>query len=177
MTREKIYKDMEREKIIMSERFRRRLDQTCITELTARWIGVLDLVKEHQPRQRRAEWMARILWNSTALTVGTEILKNELRRQKQTAYEEEKKRREEAEERDLSERKLAFWHLCSAEEKRKIITSYSSSVGGYFQTYVEKSCLNRLDRMSDRSVLIFFWSAIPPFTLPKKTEQELPMAA
>ena len=53
MIREQIYKKMEQEKLIMSDRFRRRLDQTGLAELTARWIGVLDLVKEHDVAQQR----------------------------------------------------------------------------------------------------------------------------
>ena len=177
MIREKIYKEMEHEKIIMSERFRRRLDQTGIAELTARWTGVLDLVEEHQPRVRRAEWMARILWNSTALTVGKEIMENDLRRRQRAAEETEKKRREEAMEKEWSERKLAFWHSWSPEEKRQIIASYSNSIGGCFQEYVEKNCLDRLDSMADRSVLLFFWNAIPPFAIIQKTEEKVPLAA
>ena len=177
MIREKIYKEMEREKIIMSDRFRQRLDQTGLAELTARWIGVLDLVKEHQPRVRRAEWMARILWNTTALTVGKEIMDNELQRRKQAAEEEEKKRREEAVERELSEKKLAFWRSWSPEEKRKVIAGYIDNIGGCFQKYVEKNCLNRLESMDSRTVLLFFWGAIPPFAVVKKEEEEFPQAA
>ena len=177
MIREQIYKKMEQEKLIMSDRFRRRLDQTGLAELTARWIGVLDLVKEHQPRVRRAEWMARILWNPTALTVGKEIRDNELRRRKLAAEEDERKRREEAVERELSEKKLAFWRSWSPEEKRKVIAGYINNIGGCFQKYVEKNCLTRLESMDNRTVLLFFWGAIPPFSIVKKVEEEFPQAA
>ena len=74
MTRQELYKSMEREKIIMSDRLRKRLDQTDLSELHARWIGVLDLANEHKPLKRRADWLAKIFWNDTAASDHTEAM-------------------------------------------------------------------------------------------------------
>ena len=65
----------------------------------------------------------------------------------------------------------------SPEEKRKVIAGYIDNIGGCFQKYVEKNCLNRLESMDSRTVLLFFWGAIPPFAVVKKAEEEFPQAA
>ena len=173
MTRQELYKSMEREKIIMSDRLRKRLDQTDLSELHARWIGVLDLANEHKPFKRRADWLAKIFWNSTALTVGEDELARREAEKKRIAEQQAEQKRKKLEEelrQQLSEKKLAFWHSCSSAEQLEIAGNYSRSIGGFFQEFVEENYLDDLSNMSDNSVLMFFWSAIPPFSLTKETE-------
>ena len=171
MTRQELYKSMEREKIIMSDRLRKRLDQTNLEELYARWVGVLDLANEHKPLKRRADWLARIFWNSTALTVGEdELARREAEKNRIAEQQEELKRKKLEEElrQLLSEKKLAFWHSCSTAEQLEIAGNYTISVGGFFQEFVEERYLYDLANMDDSSVLLFFWNAIPPFSLAKE---------
>ena len=170
MTRQELYKSMEREKIIMSDRLRKRLDQTDLSELHARWIGVLDLANEHKPFKRRADWLAKIFWNSTALTVGEDELARREAEKKRIADQQAELKRKKIEEelrRLLSEKKLAFWHSCSVAEQLEIAENYSSSIGGFFQEFVEECYLHDIANMDDNSVFTFFWSAIPPFSLAK----------
>ena len=170
MTRNELYKSMEREKIIMSDRLRKRLDQTDLSELHARWIGVLDLANEHKPLKRRADWLAKIFWNSTALTVGEDELARRETEKKRIAEQQAELKRKKLEEelrQQLSEKKLAFWHSCSVAEQLEIAENYSSSIGGFFQEFVEERYLHDIADMDDNSVLTFFWSAIPPFSLAK----------
>ena len=117
--------------------------------------------------------MAKILWNPTAFTVGKEILESALKIRKQALM----RRREEAAEAELSARKLAYWHSWSSAEKHEIVTTYSTSVGGCFQKYVEKYCLGDLDGMHDNAVLLFFGAVIPPFVPEKKSDCRIPPAA
>ena len=173
MTRQELYKSMEREKIIMSDRLRKRLDQTDLSELHARWIGVLDLANEHKPLKQRADWLAKIFWNSTALTVGEDELARQEAEKKRIAEQQAELKRKKLEEelrQMLSEKKLAFWHSCSSAEQLEIARNYTNGIGGFFQEFVEENYLDDLANMSDNSVLMFFWSAIPPFSLARETE-------
>ena len=94
MTRQEIYKAMELEKIIMYDEFRAKLNKLPQEELEARWIGILELDKEHKIKKHRADWLAMFMWNSTALTVGEgEIARRkEEQRRKAILYTEEEQK-------------------------------------------------------------------------------------
>ena len=85
MTRHELYKAMEQEKIIMYDTFFARLERTPLPELMTRWIGILILDREYRIGTHRAEWLATVMWNSAALTVGeAELARRESERQKET---------------------------------------------------------------------------------------------
>lgn len=177
MTREELYKAMEHEKIIMYDEFLAHLERTPLTELVARWVGVLELAKEHEPRKKRADWLSMFMWNSTALTVGEDELErreNERKREAARRDEEEKKRNEEKINAALSVKKLAFWRFCSTKDRKQLVENFLPGCDDFYQEYVREHYLPDLGAMTDRMVLLWFWNALPPFSLelPQIEEQE-----
>ncbi len=168
MNREEIYKAMELEKIIMYDEFRAKLDNLELDELEARWVGILELDKEHQVQKHRADWLAMFMWNSTALTVGlAEVARRqeEQRRAEIRRAEAEQKRREEEIYKELSKRKLKFWHASSKHDKESIIKNFFQQSDEFAREYVCENYQKRLGRMEDQAVLMWFWKFIPPFSL------------
>ena len=168
MNREEIYRAMELEKIIMYDEFRAKLDKLELNELEARWTGVLELDKEHQMTKRRADWLAMVMWNSTAFTVGeAEIARRreEQRRAEIRRVEAEQKRREEKIYKELSKRKLEFWHASSLHDKKCIIKTFFQQSDEFAREYVSENYQKWLGSMEDQAVLMWFWRFIPPFSL------------
>ncbi|MFA6715819.1 MAG: hypothetical protein WC082_12375 [Victivallales bacterium] len=168
MTRQELYKAMECEKIIMYDEFASHLNRTPLSELTARWAGVLELVKEHKPQKKRADWLAMFMWNSTALTVGERVLtEREEARCREAARKAEAKRkmRETEINEKLSRRKLIFWKHCSEHDRRQLVENYLPNTDDFYQEYVRENYLDHLNDMSDRMTLLWFWNALPPFSL------------
>lgn len=178
MTRTELYKAMEHEKIIMYDEFLARLNRTPLLELVTRWAGVLELAKAHEIRKRRPDWLAMTMWNSTSLTVGEdELARRAEERRKEAARREEaeRKRREQEINDKLSAKKMAYWKQLSSAERRKMIEDYLPQANDFFREYVTENYLKVLDTMSERMVLLWFWSAIPPFTL-EELEIPVPLA-
>ena len=174
MTRQEIYKAMELEKIIMYDEFRAKLNKLPQEELEARWIGILELDKEHKIKKHRADWLAMFMWNSTALTVGeAEIArrKEEQRRKEILKTEEEQKRKEKEIYQILSKRKLEFWHSSSRHDKECIIHNFFQQSDSFAREYVREDYLHKLEYMEDQAVLMWFWRLLPPFSVPEKTVQ------
>ncbi len=168
MDREEIYKAMELEKIIMYDEFRAKLDTLELDELEARWIGILELDKEHLVQKHRADWLAMFMWNSTALTVGlAEVARRqeEQRKAEIRRAEAEQKRREEEIYKELSKRKLKFWHASSKHDKESIIKNFFQQSDEFAREYVCENYQKRLGSMEDQAVLMWFWKFIPPFSL------------
>jgi hypothetical protein len=168
MTRQELYKAMESEKIIMYDKFVSHLNRTPLLELAARWAGVLELAKEHEVAKNRADWLAMFMWNSTALTVGEKILagKKEARRLEAARKAEwECKQREAEIHEKLSHRKLIFWKHCSEYDRRQLVKNYLPNTDDFYQEYIRENYLDHLNDMSDRMALLWFWNALPPFSL------------
>lgn len=168
MTRQELYRAMEHEKIIMYDEFLAHLERTPLSELTARWAGVLELAKEHEPRKHRADWLSMFMWNSTALTVGEDELarrENERKREEARRAEAEQKRKEEEIRKKLSAQKLSFWHICSALDRKRLVLNYLPQTDDFYQEYVREHYLSDLNAMNDRTVLLWFWHALPPFSI------------
>lgn len=167
MTRQELYKAMEQEKIIMVDEFIAHLERTPLAELAARWAGVLELAKEHEPRKRRADWLAMTMWNSTSLTVGEdELARREAGRKREEARraEKERQRREAEIEENLSRRKLLFWRRCTPFERRQLVENHLPYTNDFCQKFVRENYLEALDAMTEKMVLLWFWHAIPPFS-------------
>ena len=180
MTRKELYKAMEREKIILYDEFLAHLERTPLSELAARWAGVLELAKEHQTRKNRADWLAMFLWNSTAWTVGEEELARreaERKREAERRAEAERKRQEEEIHRILTEKKLSFWHLCSETDRKQRVEIFLPQCDEFYRKYVRAHYLADLGGMPDRMVLLWFWNALPPFSLSEKELPEHPALA
>ncbi len=170
MTRQELYKAMEHEKIIMYDEFLAHLERTPLLELVTRWFGVLELAKEHNPQKHRADWLAMFMWNSTALTVGEDVLaRREAERQRAEARRAEAEQKRQAEEiqQKLSEQKLSFWHMCSECDRKRLVLNYLPQTNDFYQEYVRGHYLPDLGAMSDRMVMLWFWNLLPPFSLPK----------
>ncbi|MDD5598075.1 MAG: hypothetical protein PHV82_09025 [Victivallaceae bacterium] len=168
MTRQELYKAMELEKIILYDEFVSHLKRTPFPELAARWAGVLELAKENQVAKNRADWLAMFMWNSTALTVGEKILaerKESRRREVARKAEAERKMRETEIDEKLSHRKLIFWKHCSEYDRRQLVKNYLPNTDNFYQEYVRENYLDHLNDMSDRMALLWFWNALPPFSL------------
>lgn len=168
MTRQELYKAMEREGLIMYDEFLARLNTTPLPELVARWAGILELAKEYEIQRRRPEWISMFIWNSTALTVG----EDELERRAEQKKREEAQRREEERKRQnklihdkLAVKKLQCWRKTSSADRRRLINEFLPETDDFFQEYVQENYINHLDSMSDRTLLQWFWDAIPPFSL------------
>ncbi len=168
MTRQELYKAMEGEKIIMYDEFVSHLNSTSFFELAARWAGVLELAKEHEIAKNRADWLAMFMWNSTAFTIGEKILAK-----RKEAYHREAARKAEAEReqrkteihKKLFRRKLVFWKHCSEYDRRQLVKNYLPNTDDFYQEYVRKNYLDNLNDMSDNMALLWFWNALPPFSL------------
>ena len=174
MTRQELYKAMEHEKIIMYDEFLAHLNRMPLSELVARWAGVLELAKEHQVRKNRADWLAMFLWNSTALTVGEDELARRERERKLEAIRKanaERKLREEDIRQKLSGKKLSFWRLCSKSDRKRLVENFLPGCDEFYREYVREHYLADLDAMNDPLVLLWFWNALPPFSL---SDEELP---
>ena len=180
MTRQELYRAMEHEKIIMYDEFLAHLERTPLAELTARWTGVLELAKEHEPQKHRADWLSMFMWNSTALTVGEDELarrETERKREKARRAEAERKRKEVETHRELSRKKLSFWHICSAQDRKRLVLNLLPKTDEFYQEYVREHYLTNLGGMSDRMVLFWFWHALPPFSLSAEEPPEHPALA
>lgn len=173
MDRKEIYKAMELEKIMMYDEFRTKLDTLELDELEARWIGILELDKEHQVQKHRADWLAMFMWNSTALTVGlAEVArrKEEQRRAEIRRAEAEQKRREDAIYKELSRKKLKFWHASSKHDKESIVRNFFQQSDEFAIEYVRENYQKKLDRIDDQVVLMWFRPFIPPFSLAEEPD-------
>lgn len=181
MDRKEIYKAMELEKIMMYDEFRTKLDTLELDELEARWIGILELDKEHQVQKHRADWLAMFMWNSTALTVGlAEVARRqeEQRRAEIRRAEAEQKRREEEIYNKLSKKKLEFWHASSLYDKKCIIKAFFQQSDEFAREYVRENYQKKLDSMEDMAVLMWFRQFIPPFSLAEvPIDTSIPIAA
>lgn len=167
MTRRELYNAMEHEKIILYDQFLAHLERTPLSELAARWVGVLELAKEHNPQKHRADWLAMFLWNSAALTVGeTELARREAERKREETrrVEAERKRQEEEIRQKLSMEKLSFWRMCTERDRKHLVLNFLPTCDGFYQEYVRKHYLSDLCVMNDRTVLLWFWNALPPFS-------------
>jgi len=168
MTRQELYKAMESEKIIMYDKFVSHLNRTPLPELAVRWTGVLELAKEHEVAKNRADWLTMFMWNSTALTVGEKVLaeREEARLHEMARKAEaERKQRETEINEKLSWRKLIFWKHCSEYDRRQLVKNYLPNTDDFYQEYVRENYLDHLNDMSDRMALLWFWNALPPFSL------------
>ena len=180
MTREELYKAMEHEKIILYDEFLAHLERTPLPELVTRWTGVSALEKEYKPCKNRPDWLAMFLWNSTALTVGEdELVRRETERKREGVRkaEAERKRKEEEEERILTGKKLSFWHLCSERDRRQLVMNLLPKCDEFYQEYVRQHYLGNLRTMNDRMVLLWFWNALPPFSIFEEEQPEHPAIA
>lgn len=168
MTRQELYKAMEHEKIIMYEEFLAHLNRTPLAELVARWAGVLELAKEHEIRRNRADWIAMFFWNSTSLTVGEDELIRRMearKRESQKREAEERKRKEQLIHDKLSTKKLRCWRFMSSADRKRLVEEFLPQTDEFYQEYVREHYLRKLDFMDDRTLLAWFWDAIPPFSL------------
>lgn len=168
MTRQELYKAMEHEKIILYHEFLAHLERTPLAELVARWAGVLELAKAHDVQKRRADWLVMSMWSSTALTVGEdELVRRANKRKRDTSrrIEAELKCREEKIQAILSGKKLAFWRLCSAKDRKTLVENFLPGCDEFYQKYVREHYLADLGGMTDRVVLLWFWNALPPFSI------------
>lgn len=166
MNREELYREMEQRRIIMDDVFAARLERTPWKELEARWTGALELEKEHRPK-RKADWLALIMWNSTALTVGLDELERRAAEQRKMRARLEKERRQKAEQKlhaCLSRKKLTFWKRLSVNDRRILIETFMPTQDEFYQKCVRESFLDNLAEMADRIVLLWFWHALPPFS-------------
>jgi homoserine trans-succinylase len=152
----------------MYDKFVSHLNRTPLSELAARWVGVLELAKEHEVAKNRADWLAMFMWNSTALTVGDKELaeRKEARRREAVRKAEVEQKHQEAEiYKKLSCRKLIFWKHCSEYDRRQLVKNYLPNTDDFYQQYVSENYLDHLNDISDHTALLWFWNALPPFSL------------
>jgi hypothetical protein len=53
------------------------------------------------------------------------------------------------------------------------VLNFLPKTDDFYQEYVRKHYLSNLGGMNDRTVLLWFWNALPPFSLQEETVHEI----